>query len=138
MNIGSVLGKVLLGCAGISIAVCAYKLYSSKKNEKVQTSSGPSESANVELDGMFVFYVDNKFSFNPLTKGSMEFSANEMFVNSEDVLTLDVWFRNIYKQHFGLSIDGSVSRYDGLKLTFCSFVTFYNYFHYFIFFKCLI
>ena len=29
------LGKILLGFAGISVSVCAYKFYSAKKNEKV-------------------------------------------------------------------------------------------------------
>ena len=40
MKFGSVLGKVLLGFAGISIAVCAYKFYSSNKNKEALSSNG--------------------------------------------------------------------------------------------------
>ena len=39
VKFGSVLGKFLLGFAGISVAVCAYKFYSSNKNKDVPSSN---------------------------------------------------------------------------------------------------
>ena len=124
MNFGLVLGKVLLGLAGMSVAVCAYKLYSSNKDKRVPSSNGenvvPNQPAEIELDGLFIFYVDNKFYHMPVRHEDMEFPADKAIMDCEDGSRLDVHIRSLYEHRFNIFID-DLSRYDGLKLTCCNF-----------------
>ena len=92
LKFSSVLGKVLLGCAKISVAVCTYKFYSLNKNKKVQTSSGedvtPNEPAKVKLNGLFIFYVDNEFYHMSVRYEDIEYIADKVFMDKKDGLRL--------------------------------------------------
>ena len=105
MNFGSCFGKVLLGFAGVSVAVCAYKFYSSNKNKKVHSSNEedvvPNEPAIVKLDGMFMFYAET-FPTKPFmtpTHTDMEVVANNVFMTREDCTKLVVQTINFYEQN---------------------------------------